>query len=150
MSSKFLISALLIIATGYSSCTKEKEGNFPPSTSPPPSPLSGQEFTFENLVWEHFNTGTPSSDEIYLVTPGSNDLFVNAGGITNGYYANAEVYVKFDTTANWTIVKPHLLYEPSMVPQYYYTIYPPHLSLNVWPLNYLLIGRKASIKIKFY
>ena len=139
----------LIVAGLFLSCSKlevPQTNNF--ATPPPSAPsLSGQEFLFDSLTWifldGRFDVGV---DAIYLQTPTRPDLFP---WFTYSTYLNAEVLMKFDTASNWINVKSIGLYEPSIPVQYMYWVNLQSLFVHILPLNYQLIGRKASIKIKF-
>ena len=141
----FLI-ALLIITSSCSKPEVPQTNRFPPPPPPPPS-LSGQEFLFDSLTWTfydgRFDVGV---DDIYLKTPPRADLFP---WLTYHTYLNAEVLIKFDTASNWVIVKSIDLYEPAIPVQYMYWIHLSSLFVDILPLNYQLIGRKAAIKVKF-
>ncbi len=138
------------------SCSKEDVvvpllPSTPQNQSPPlPNFTSGQEFLFDDLSWQYYNSGFGDPwDEIYLSTPERPDLFANAPGLHYNIYLKAEVFLKFDTTSDWIEVKPTSFYDQNLPAQYLYIIYSPSLVVNVWPPNHQLIGRKAAIKIKF-
>lgn len=139
---------LLIEAGLFLSCSKPdvpQTNRFPP---PPPSPsLSGQEFLFDSLTWifldGRFDVGV---DEIYLRTTERPDLFP---WFTYSTYLNAEVLLKFDTANNWIDVKSVDINDPAIPVQYQYWVNLRSLYVHMVPLNYQLISRKASIKIKF-
>jgi hypothetical protein len=138
------------------SCSKDTVAPVPPLTLTPQLPLvqqslSGQEFLFDSLSWQYYNSGvgSPWWDEIYIRTPDRPDLFVDAPGLHYNTYLKAAVFLKFDTTNDWIEVKPTSFYDQNLPTQYLYIIYSPFLVVNVWPLNHHLIGRKAAIKIKF-
>lgn len=144
-----LITLLTVLV--FQSCTKKNPRTTTvviPSPPPPPPPsLSGLEFLFDSLTWifydGSFDVGV---DDIYLKTPPKADLFPWLTYSTN---INAHVFIKFDTTANWVDVNSLALYVPSPSVQYLYWINLNSLFVDVRPLNYQLIGRKATIKIKF-
>jgi hypothetical protein len=144
-------SALVVLigAGLFLSCSKPElpqTNRFDTSPSPPPS-LSGQEFLFDSLTWTfldgRFDVGV---DEIYLQTPARPDLFP---WFTYSTYLNAEVLVKFDTASNWINVKSVDINDPTIPVQYQYWVYSRSLYVHMVPLNFQLVGRKASIKIKF-
>lgn len=151
MKSRLKHSALvLLIGAGlFLSCSKPETP--PPNrfaTPPPPLPsLSGQEFLFDSLTWiffdGRFDVGV---DEIYLQTTARPDLFP---WFTYSTYLNAEVLLKFDTASNWINVKSVDINDPAIPVQYQYWVNLRCLFVHIVPLNYQLIGRKASIKIKF-
>ena len=150
MESRLKYSALVVlIGTGlFLSCSKPElpqTNRFPPPFSSPPS-QSGQEFLFDSLTWTfydgRFDVGV---DYVYLETPRRADLF--ASSYTT--YINAEVLLKFDTASNWIAVKSIDLYDPVIPVQYMYWIYLNSLFVEIRPLHYRLIGRKASLKVKF-
>jgi hypothetical protein len=140
---------LLIGAGLFLSCSKP--GRPQPNrfaTPPPPSPsLSGQEFLFDSLPWIFFDGRFDVGiDEIYLQTTARPDLFP---WFTYSTYLNAEVLIKFDTASNWIGIKSVDINDPAIPVQYQYWVNLQCLFVHMVPLNYRLIGRKASIKIKF-
>ncbi|HEX3164819.1 MAG TPA: hypothetical protein VHQ93_01095 [Chitinophagaceae bacterium] len=142
---KYSVFVVLIGAGLFLSCSKPK---WLPQTPPPPPPsLSGQEFLIDSLPWifldGRFDVGI---DEIYLQTTERPDLFP---WFTYSTYLNAEVLLKFDTASNWINVKSVDINDPAIPVQYQYWINLRCLFVHLVPLNYQLIGRKASIKIKF-
>ena len=142
----------LVISIGvalFSSCSKPDVASttrLPPPPPPLPS-LSGQEFQFDSLTWffydGSFDVGV---NDIYLKTPPRADLFP---WVMYHTYLNAEVLLKFDTASNWVQVKSIDLYSPAIPVQYMYWIQLGSLFIDMLPLNYQLVGRKATIKIKF-
>jgi len=139
-------SALVIVigAGLFSACSKPKS---PPPTLPPPPSLSGQEFVIDSLTWifldGRYDVGV---DDIYLQTTERPNLFP---WFTYSTYLNAEVLLKFDTASNWINVKSVDINDPAIPVQYQYWVTVRCLFVHIIPLNYQLIGRKASIKIKF-
>ena len=143
MKKKFqLLNCVAALFIAITSCHKENNNGY--VATPVIDTLRGKEFSFSDLTWEYYNSGagSPSWDEIYLITPARPELFYNRN-------LNAEVFLKFDTAANWVEVKSDGQYNPILPLQYLYITYSPHLVINVWPLNFQLVGRKASIKVKF-
>jgi hypothetical protein len=139
---------VLIGAALFLSCSKPgvpQPNRF--ATPPPPPSLSGQEFLFDSLPWilldGRFDVGV---DEIYLQTTARPDLFP---WFTYSPYLNAEVLMKFDTASNWIHVKSVDINDPAIPVQYQYWVSLQCLFVHMVPLNYQLIGRKASVKIKF-
>src|SRR5258705_7196607 len=97
---KLTTTFLLVAATALISCSRNP-GDYPPSSSLPPSPpsLSGQEFLFDSLTWTFFDGSFDVEvDEIYLQTPPRADLFPRS---TYSRYINAQVLIKLDTASNW-------------------------------------------------
>ena len=146
---KHSASVVLIGVLLFLSCSKPE---VPPTNrfaTPPPSPppLSGQEFLFDSLTWifldGRFDVGV---DDIYLQTPVRADLFP---WFTYSTYLNAEVLMRFDTASNWIEVRSVDVNDPAIPVQYRYWVSLRSLFVHMTPLNYQLIGRKASIKIKF-
>jgi len=147
-----LKNSVIVIFLGavlFLSCSKpevQQTNRFPPPSPPPPS-LSGQEFLFDSLIWifldGRFDVGI---DEIYLQTPARPDLFP---WFTYSTYLNAEVLLKFDTASNWINVKSVDINDPTIPVQYQYWVYSRSLYVHMMPPNFQLVGRKASIKIKF-
>ena len=141
-----IISFVLIVVI-FLSCSKSPIAANRPVAPPPPPSLSGQEFLFDSLTWIFFDGRFDVGiDNIYLETPRRPDLFP---WLTYSTYINAQVSLKFDTAGNWVDVKSIDLYSPSVPVQYMYWISQNSLFVQIVPLNYQLIGRKASIKIKF-
>jgi hypothetical protein len=142
---------ILLIAGLFLSCSKPEVAPtnrflLPPPPPPPPS-LSGQEFLFDNLTWIFYDGSFDVGiDDIYLKTPPRADLFP---WLTYHTYLNAEVLMKFDTASNWVEVKSIDLNDPALPVQYCYWIHLNSLFVDMLPVNYQLIGRKAAIKIKF-
>ena len=132
----------------FSSCNKKEEPLANSSINPPPPSLSGQEFLFDSLTWifldGRFDVGV---DEIYLQTPVRPDLFP---WFSYSTYINAEVLMKFDTASAWIEVKSVGINDSSIPVQYQYWINSRSLFVHILPINYQLIDRKASIKIKFF
>lgn len=141
---------VLLIGMGlFLSCSKPELSPINRFATPPPPPpsLSGQEFVIDSLPWifldGRYDVGI---DEIYLRTTERPDLFP---WFTYSTYLNAEVLLKFDTASNWINVKSVDINDPAIPVQYQYWISLRCLFIHLVPLNYQLIGRKASIKIKF-
>ena len=153
MKPKIQSIALLLMITAitglFLSCSKPEmpQPNRLPQPQPPPPSLSGQEFLFDSLKWIFFDGRFDVGlDDIYLKSPARADLFP---WLTHSTSINAEVLIKFDTASNWVAVKSIDLYDPVIPVQYMYWIYLNSLFVEMLPLNYQLIGRKASVKIKF-
>jgi hypothetical protein len=144
-------SALVVlIGVGlFLSCTKPDvppTNRFPAPSFSPPS-LSGKDFLFDSLPWIFFDGRFDVGlDKIYLQTPARPDLFP---WFTYSTYLKAEVLIKLDTGSNWIDVKSIDIYDLAMPVQYQYWVNLQSLYVHMVPLNYQLIGRKASIKIKF-
>jgi hypothetical protein len=153
------IVKIILVASSIISCNKDDEHRSfpqiytqaptPPQSPPLPQSFSGQEFLFENLSWQfyHSGNGSPWWDEIYLSTPAA-DAFRNSTAYFNNRL-NIEVSIKFDTAAHWNKVLPDSEYDFLLPVQYTYNVYSPNLVVNVWPLNHQLVGKKASIRVKF-
>ena len=146
---KYSVLVLLIAAGLFLSCSKAEIPSpirLPPPPPPPPS-LSGQEFQFDDLTWLFYDGNIDMGvNDIYLKTPPRADLFP---WFMYRTYMNAEVLLKFDTASNWVQVKSLNLYSPAIPVQYMYWINLSSLFINMLPLNHQLIGRKATIKVKF-
>jgi hypothetical protein len=146
---KYSALAIFIGAGLVLSCSKPElpQTNRFDTLPPAPPSLSGQEFLFDSLTWTFFDGRFDVGvDEIYLQTPARPDLFPWFTYIT---YLNAEVFLKFDTASNWINVKSVDINDPTMPVQYQYWVYSRSLYIHMMPLNFQLVGRKASIKIKF-
>jgi len=146
---KYSALVVLIGVAFFLSCSKPDlppPNRFPPPPPPPPS-LAGQEFQFDSLTWffydGSFDVGV---NDIYLKTPPRADLFPMVMYQAN---LNAEVLIKFDTASNWVQVKSINLYSTVIPVQYMYWIHLGSLYIDMLPLNYQLIGRKATMKVKF-
>lgn len=113
------------------------------------STLSGQEFVFDDLIWELGDFYGMGLNDIYVGTPPRPDLFFNAPGQGYNLYFPRDVYLKFDTASTWLLVKSTAQFDPNIPVQYVYDIISPYLYVHVYALNYGLVGRKASIKVKF-
>lgn len=146
---KYSALVVLIGAGLFLSCSKAEvlpPNRIPPPPPPPPS-LSGQEFQFDSLTWFFFDGSFDVGvNDIYLKTPQRADLFP---WLMYHTYLNAEVLVKFDTASNWIQVRSIDLYSPALPVQYMYWVHLGSLFIDMLPLNYQLIGRKATIKVKF-
>ena len=143
-----IISFVLIVVV-FLSCSKSPIATNRPVVPPPPPPpsLSGQEFLFDSLTWIFFDGRFDVGiDDIYLKTPLRPDLFP---WLTYSKSINAQVSLKFDTASNWVEVESIDHYSPALPVQYLYWIYFNALYVNMFPLNYQLIDRKAAIKIKY-
>jgi len=111
--------------------------------------LSGQEFLFDDLVWELGDFYGMGLDDVYIGTPARPALFMNAAPLAYNLSLPADVYLQFDTASNWLQVKSAAQYNPGIPVQYLYDIVSPRLYIHVYALNYQLVGRKASIRVKF-
>ena len=135
---KIILSAAVIFSVFcfFYSCKKETL----PAAAPPPilNPPIGKEVVFDDLTWNHYRSGFNEWDEIYLAIPRIPDL-------NEGTIGRADVFLKYDTSSNWTEVFPE---GASTVNQHVYFFYG-QLIVEVYPLNYQLPGRKASVKVKF-
>jgi hypothetical protein len=137
---KIIFSIIIFSASAlFYSCKKETitpvvVTPLPPLPPIPNTPL-GKELVFDDLTWNLYNSGFPEWDEIYLVIPSVPDL----------NRSTAEIFLKYDTSANWVqVVRPG-----AMPNQHVYFFTPKDLFVEVYPLNYQLPGRKASVKVKF-
>jgi hypothetical protein len=136
----FLITVLIV------SCTKARIDKHAPLSPSTASPLGGQEFTFDNLVWAGYTGLEP---ELYLTTPSLSQLLQNGQVFKYGYLQDSEVYIKLDTANAWMQVKPEYNYDNTLPIQYLYSIYTSELVINLWPVDFNLVGKRASVKIKF-
>ena len=110
----------------------------PVAPTPPPNLLSGTELTFDDLAWKFYNSGSPDFDEIYLVVPTT--------PLLNQEIGKGEVFLKYDTSGNWIKV---VRQSEAMPDQHIYFFNRENLVVEVYPLNYRLPGRKASVKVQF-
>lgn len=144
---KTLTATLVIAVTMVSSCAKEREGNSQTSgfSQATQSPLSGQEFLFENLSWQFYGVGSSFDHESYIQTMSRPELFPNVD-----FALNAIVSIKFDTASNWIEVNHGIYYNINMPVQYGYNIYSNNqLTVSFWPASQQLTGKKTSIKILY-
>lgn len=111
--------------------------------------VSGLEFVFNDLTWQLSDFYSLLLDDVWVGTPARPDLFTNAPGYAFNLYYPADVYLKFDTASNWLLIKSVAEIDATQPLQYVYDIEAPSLYVHVYPLNYQLVGRKASIKVKF-
>ncbi len=143
------ISTLLLSMTClvvFGSCKKEKYVYSFVITPPPPPPvdtLKGKEFKFEDLPWVLAGPGPVADEEIWIGVENRTDLFSRPRPV--------EVSIKFDTTAVWlTIPKWNSPAVPAnngflyVMDTFYSSFY-----VESYPLSFQLIGRKASVKIRF-
>jgi hypothetical protein len=107
-----------------------------------PSILSGQEFVFDNLTWQFWDSGpgdpSDSFDEIFIVTPERPDLFSISGSM--------EVSLKFDTANNWIPIKRLNI---DCTGYASFSSFPSAVSILLCGLDHTIVGKKASIKVKF-
>ena len=149
MKSVIKIISIAFIVIAFLSCNKSPIVTNRPVVPPPPPPpsLSGREFLFDSLTWNFFDGRFDVGvDDIYLQTPQRSDLFP---WLQYQNYLNAKVSIKLDSASNWIEVNSMGLFSSSGSVQYSYWILLNSLFVNMLPLNYQLIGRKAAIKIKF-
>ena len=130
-------AAIIFLAPAFFySCKKEI---LPPvAPTPPPNLLSGTELTFDDLAWKFYNSGSPDFDEIYLVVPTT--------PLLNQEIAKGEIFLKYDTSGSWIRV---VRQSEAMPDQHIYFFNRENLVVEVYPLNYRLPGRKASVKVQF-
>lgn len=136
----FLIIMLVV------SCTKPRLRGPDPMSPTIISPLAGKEFIFDSLIWLRYS-GLES--EVYFITPPLSGLLQNGEVFKYGYLQGSEVQIKIDTASIWLNVKPGHDYDNTLPVQYLYTIDASRLIVNVWPVDFSLVGSKTSIKIKF-
>ena len=136
-----------------SSCKKEKT-SISKTVSPPvvvdskgttliTDTLKGKEFIFNDLIWTHAGPGAIAEEEIWIGVENRPDLFSNK-------QRQMEVAVKFDSSFVWlSIPKWDSTITPSGIGFVHLTMYENSFYVESYPMNFLLIGRKASLKIKF-
>ena len=136
---KIILSAAIVfsVLAFCISCKKE----ILPAVAPPPvvNPLSGKEFVFDDLTWKFYNSGFPDWNEIYLLIPSTPTL-------NQSTMARGELFLKYDTSGIWLPVVRQAEAKPN---QHLYFFNAENLIVEVYPLNYQLPGRKASVKVKF-
>ncbi len=112
-----------------------------------PNPLSGQEFVFDNLVWESNDFFGLGINDVFAGTPARPNLF--------DIIRPMEVSIKFDTSSVWISV-PYWTSgnsnpSPPLPPNngYTYEFFNSILFVFAFPLNYQIVGSGVSIKVKF-
>lgn len=146
---QYSVLILLTGCVGFVGCKKE-EFTTPFGVTSPPSPpstptdtLSGKEFLFEDLQWVHAGPGGVAEEEIWIAVENRPELFNNPS-------RQMEVSIKFDTSSAWINVPRWNWPVVPANPGYLYIImYNSSFYVESYPLNFQLIGRKASLKIKF-
>lgn len=99
--------------------------------------------TFENLLWTHAGPGAIADEEIWIGIEERPDLF-------NGQLKISEVKLKFDTSSSWLdIPKWDGTLTPPVNGYAYVIMYANSFYVESYPMNFQLIGRTASLKIKF-
>ena len=113
--------------------------------------FNGQEFIFESLTWEIGDFYGIGAEDVYTGTPARPDLFQNAPGLSYNTQLQGEIYLKFDTASAWIQVVSRDLFNHNLPGQYQYVydIISPFLYVHVYPLDYQLIGKKVSLKVRF-
>ena len=105
--------------------------------------LSGKEFIFNNLKWTHAGPGAIAEEEIWIGVETRPDLFWNT-------QRPMEVAVKFDTSSAWlNIPKWDGTITPSSVGFVHLIMHANSFYVESYPMNFSLIDRQASLKIKF-
>ena len=135
---KIILGAAMIFSAPsfFYSCKKE---DISPVVAPTTAnPIIGTELVFDDLPWKLYQSGSPYWDEIYLV--------VSTTALLNQKIAKGEVFVKYDTSGNWIKV---VRQSEAMPDQHIYFFNSENLIVEVYPLNYRLPGRKASVKVNF-
>jgi hypothetical protein len=114
--------------------------------------LKGQEFVFEDLVWEEFDDVDYGYKHIMVHTPPLLEFFHPESIYSQvpDTRSGLEVYLKLENTSVWIPVRPLLSQSGN---EYFYYVsdeylivenHPPNL-----PPNTGLVGKKVSIKLKF-
>jgi hypothetical protein len=122
------------------SCKKKLDGH---TNATPVNWMSGQEFIFNDLKWQVANDS--GTDEIFIITDNRPDLF----------FSNAakQVFLKLDTSSVWIEIPTASNTLPASTTFYYdISTYNSNAFLYVDqnpPLNYHLVGRPASIRVKY-
>lgn len=105
--------------------------------------LTGKEFMFTDLKWTHAGQGAITEEEIWIGVENRPDLFGDS-------QRPLEVAVKFDTASAWLpIPKWDGTLVPSGVGFVHLIMYGNSFYIESFPMNFSLINRKASLKIKF-
>jgi len=146
---KVIQYSTLIILTGFVSFTSCKKGYISHTIQPPHTPataidtLKGKEFIFSDLKWTLAGPGAVAEEEIWISLGKRPDLF-------NGAFRPMEVSIKLNTSTEW-ISAPNF-YLPGVTSNrgYVYVImYNTEFYVNSYPINFQLLGRTASLRIKF-
>lgn len=105
--------------------------------------LKGKEFVFNDLKWTHAGEGAIAEEEIWIGVEDRPDLFSDP-------QRPLEVSVKFDTASTWSNVpRWDGTLVPSTVGFVHVIMYGNSFYVESYPINFMLINRKASLKIKF-
>jgi len=105
--------------------------------------LTGKEFIFNNLEWTHAGPGAIAEEEIWIGVGNRPDLFRDP-------QRPLEVSVKFDTSSVWlNIPKWDGTITPSSIGFVHLIMYQNSFYVESYPMNFLLVDRKATLKIKF-
>ena len=105
--------------------------------------LTGKEFIFNDLTWTHAGPGGIAEEEIWIGVENRPYLFHDPG-------RPMEVPVRFDTSSVWTnIPKSNGITTPSAIGFVHLIMYSNSFYVESYPMNFQLIGRKATLKIKF-
>lgn len=146
---KSIISTFIAITIFLVACRKEivraktNIGESVKSESVKSDTLTGKEFIFQDLKWIHAGQGAIAEEEIWIGVENRPDLFSNS-------QRPMEVAVKFDTSSLWSnIPKWDGKTTPSNIGFVHLIMYANSFYVESCPMNFLLIGRKASLKIKF-
>ena len=132
-----IVAIIFSLPAFFYSCKKETL----PAVAPPPidDSLSGKELVIDDLAWKIYYSVSPDWDEIYLLIPSTPNVNRNT-------IAKAELFLKYDTSANWIQV---VRQSEAVSGQPVYLFNYENLAVEVYPLNYQLPGRKSSVKVKF-
>lgn len=104
--------------------------------------LKGKEFIFEDLPWILAGPGGIADEEIWVGVEKRPDLF-------NNNLRPMEVSIKFDTSSAWiNVPRWNWPAVPANHGYLYIIMYNSSFYVESYPLNFQLIGRKASLKIK--
>jgi hypothetical protein len=149
---KTIAPIALIITVFVVACSREivvrptpdqRRPDITDSTSVKLDTLTGKEFIFQDLKWTHAGPGAIAEEEIWIGIENRPDLF-------NNPQRPMEVAVKFDTSSSWlNIPKWDGATTPSSIGFVHLIMYGNSFYVESYPTNFLLIGRNASLKIKF-
>jgi hypothetical protein len=99
-----------------------------------------REILFNDLTWLYYNGWGMDDDEIFLITQDRPDLFVET---QMNVPLPADVSIRFDTATNWIPVST------SRSDTFRYSTIRSRLLIHSNHLDHQLIGKKASIQVKF-
>ena len=109
--------------------------------------LQGQEFVFDDLIWETWENDY-GGKQIGISTPALPEIFYSGSyyDLNPGPGSTLEVYIKPENTSSWVRVRTFPVATGEV---YVYYLVEPWLAIVNYPPDLQLEGKKASIKLKF-